>query len=208
MPRMPWSHRSASTPISNEEVEVTETNALRAQDFDEEYGEVHPGSTVPRSLKPVIQDSSDQSNCAKYCFIPCVILAMIIIYGSLLLVFEDLGYEDIYTYFIVPASATMVAGSGSGFLESCRDNIWWGPVCEFFPPAASAVHGPRRTIGCDMVALSPEPCDELTLEIVPDHYISCESFNVLEKSTYDYCGEGWGDDSNGYIGSYTPHGHG
>ena len=130
---MPRSHRSASTPISDEEVGVTETNELNAQEFDEEYGEVHPGSTVKRSLKPVIRDSSAQSNCAKYCFIPCVILAMIIIYGSLLLVFEDLGYEDIYTYFIVPASATMVTGSGSGFLESCRDNIWWGPVCEFFP---------------------------------------------------------------------------
>ena len=193
---MPWTYKQAV---------VTETNALNAQNFDEEYGEVHPGSTVKRSLKPVIRDSSAQSNCGKYCFIPVSILAMCIILGSLWLVFEGLGYEDVYTYFIVPAAATVAAGSGSGFLETCSDNIWWGRVCDFFPPVASAVHGPRRTIGCDMVAISPEPCDDLTWEIAPNHYISCDSYNTIQPG-YDFCGEGYGGDG-GYI-SYTAHGHG
>jgi len=204
---MPGLYKKAVLIVDHEAgCDHTETNALT---LDEEYGSVHPGSTVPRSLKPVIYtEPASQSNCGRYCFIAFAILAMCIIMGSLWLVFEGLGYEDVYTYFIVPAAATAVAGSGSGVLESCRDNIWWGHVCEFFPPAASAVHGPIRTIGCDMVAISSEPCDELTMEIAADHYISCESFNVLEKSTYDYCGDGWGGGDNGYVGSYTAHGHG
>ena len=44
----------------------TETNALT---LDEEYGTVHPGSTVPRSMKPVLQDDApNSSNCGWYCF--------------------------------------------------------------------------------------------------------------------------------------------
>ena len=192
MPSMPRSYPSASTPISDEEVEVTETNALNAQDFDEEYGVVHPGSKVKRYLKPVIHDSSAQSNCGKYCFIAFAMLAMCIILGSVWLVFEGMGYEDVYTYFIVPASAKVVAGSGSGFLdeEDCLEKLWYGRVCPAgspaFPWMASNDHGPRRTIGCDMVAITPEPCNGHIWEVAHNHYITCDSYNTIQPG-YDFC---------------------
>tara|TARA_B100000900_G_scaffold415544_1_gene445897 strand:- start:1307 stop:1930 length:624 start_codon:yes stop_codon:yes gene_type:complete len=207
MPRLHKQHFDR-VGMENQEAgcEHTETNALT---LDEEYGTVHPGSTVPRSMKPVLQDdASESSNCGWYCLIAFAVFVMCIIMGSLWLVFEDLGYEDVYTYFIVPAAATAVAGSGSGVMESCRDKIWWGRVCDFFPPAASAVHGPRRTIGCEGVNISPEPCDELQWEIATNHFISCDSFNLLEKSSYDFCEGGWPGGGGGSIGSYTAHGHG
>ena len=62
----------------------TETNALT---LDEEYGSVHPGSTVSRSMKPIIQDTASESNCGRYCLIAGMIIAMCIIMGSLWLGF-------------------------------------------------------------------------------------------------------------------------
>jgi len=197
--------------------QVTEQNDLLNEDI--EYGETHPGSKVT-SNKRVKRDKGIIHDEPNYrCFLPwwfwvLIILVIIINYGSVFLAICGISYGSVYTYFVGGDGSSSFDGlDGSDGSDAgnadCREKIWWGRVCDFFGSPSSAVHGPRRPIGCDLVAISPEPCDELTWEIVRNHFISCQSFNVLEKSTYDFCPDGgWPGDGQGTISSYNTHGQG
>ena len=129
--------------------QITEQNDLLNEDI--EYGETHPGSKVAskRDLtSKVIHDEPNYRFYLPWWFWVLIILVIIINYGSVFLAIAGLSYSSVYTYFVGgDGDDGSNSSDGSDGSDDCRENIWWGTVCQFFPLAASAVHGPRRTIG-------------------------------------------------------------
>ena len=172
---------------------ITEINGLiNDKNNDIEYGDIKKEQSVTNF------NNQDNTKIPRW-LIALFVLVLIINYGSIIIALSDESYETVINYFIISdninSDTDLGSSSGSELVDDCLDKMWWGRVCQYFQ---------HSSIGCDMISITPTKCGDHTWPVVRNQYITCESFNIIEKSTYDYCGSGWGS-SQGNIDNYNIH---